>query len=347
MKEQDFSVQELVNDPTFVEWAIGESTGKHAQKWNQWVEQSEENRKIAIQAQKQITGLRFTSPEYPDTTSEWAKVRAAIEKKESTSDNKKRKRLPYVLRVAAVLLIGACIGAGILYVSNNSAPVVTDRIVWEQVQTGYSEKKTINLPNGSKIVLGANSKLRYKSNWFDQTVKRVRLSGEAYFNIVPQEVKRKPKFVVQTEDGLASVWGTRFTINTYREGTKVVLEEGEVQVQVENARGERVIMNPGQMATFSKAQPQVNIEQVNPAVYTSWTTNELYFDNTPFSVLVDRIERTFGVRVKVKSPQLLDVKLSGSVDYRSLTGVLEAVSKLMDIDIQKSGKNIMIQPNQK
>lgn len=355
MKDDNYSVQQLVNDPSFVEWALGNSAGEKADYWNQWIQQSEQNRKKALRAQKEITGLRFTHPRVPDIREEWSRVRQDITGEErgtaaTIARQAKQKRtrvVSYLFKAAAMLLVGAFAGLAIYtYQEPQSAQ---KQVAIQTIETGFEEKKTLTLSDGSSIVLAAGSQLSYKSNWLDQPVKRVSLEGEAYFSISGQETRDKPKFVVETEDGSASVFGTRFTVDTYGEGTRVVLEEGEVHIDVANtpeSEQSGITIKPGEMARFNSSQPQIRLEQVNPAVYTSWTTNELYFDETPFSVLVERIRRTYGKEVIVKDKELLDKKLSGSIDFRSLDGLINAVSEVMEVEIYKTEQTVTIESNQ-
>lgn len=355
MKDSGYTVQQLVDDPSFVKWATGDSEGERADYWNQWVKQSEKNRKIALRAQKKITGVRFTSPNLPDIEYEWAKIRDDIKqnkqirlniKEEWATHHKHGRLLSHLFKAAAVLLIGAFVGFA-MFMYQELEPEKNKDVV-HTVKTDYGEKKTLNLSDGSKIILAPGSELTYKSNWLEQPVKRVNLSGEAYFSITPKRLKNRPKFVVETEDGAASVWGTRFTVDTYGRGTQVVLEEGEVRVEVAGADESgktEMTMRPGEMAQFSKSDAQIALNEVNPTVYTSWTTNELYFDKTPFSVLVNRIERTYGTKVKIKHPKILNMELSGSIDFRSLDGLIDAVSEVMDVRIYKSAQTVIIEQN--
>nr|WP_286670545.1 FecR domain-containing protein [Fodinibius salsisoli] len=246
-------------------------------------------------------------------------------------------------KVAAVLLVGAFVGfAAYIFQESNQ---VKQEVAVHTVTTDYGETKTLNLSDGSQIILAANSQLSFKENWLEQPTKRLSLDGEAFFAVAPKKAKTHPKLEVETEDGTASVWGTRFTVDTYVEGTRVVLEEGEVEVRT--IQDKRMTMNPGEMATFQKESSEIQLQKVNPRVYTSWSTNELFFDDTPLSVLVNRIKRTYGVKVKVQNPEILRKKLSGSVDFKSLDGLTDAVAKIFDIQIEQSEDGLIINNNKK
>lgn len=345
-----YTKAELVANPSFIRWAEGEANKQEAEYWNRWVEEDEKNRELAKSAQQQITGVGLEDSALPDIKEEWKKVERDILARESNpalpNYQPARKRggtLSVAIKVAAVLLIGAFVGlAAYLYQQRTVSEKATVAI--HSIQTGYGEQKTIRLSDGSKIILAAKSKISYREGWLKQPTQRVSLKGEAFFAIVPQKAKTHPKFIVETCDGTAAVWGTQFTVDTYGNRTRVVLQEGDVRVRVANDHSKKaeVMMQPGEMARFSRTKKNITVEKVNPRVYTSWTEQELFFDHTPLSVLTNRIERTYGMQVEVSDPRILQKKLTGSVDFRSLDGLTDAVAKLFDIRIERSGETLII-----
>lgn len=350
MKEKRHTIDQLLNNPSFIRWVEGDLSWREAKRWNQWVKESEKNRRLAIKAQQKIFDFSFEDPELPEVQSEWEKVHLKItQKKEKEMIPQKmhpvhkRDSLSIFLKAAAVLLIGAFVGLA-AYLYPEPEPKAQSVAV-KTIQTDYGEKRTINLSDGSMIILAARSKISYKEDWLEKPVKRISLEGEAYFSIVPRETKEQPKFIIETEDGSASVWGTRFTMDTYGTGTRVVLEEGEVRVVAEEAKDKDksvTTIQPGQMIRFSQLTQDIELNNVNPRVYTSWSTNELFFDNTPLSVLVNRIERTYGVEVIAEDKELLQRNLSGTVDFRSLEGLISAVAELFEFQIHRSGETLII-----
>lgn len=350
MEENRNSVEKLINDPSFIRWVEGKSGREESQRWNRWIQKSEHNREKARQAQHRILGIAFKEPALPDIKTEWNKVYQDIQKeqqKDKAVSNKSkiiehnRDIVSILMKAAAVLLVGAFVGVtAYLYQEPISEK---QHIATQTVRTNYGQTKTINLSDGSQIILAPKSQLSYKENWLDKPVKKLTLQGEAYFAVAPQKAREHPKLVVQTEDGTASVWGTRFTVDTYAEGTRVVLEEGEVEV--ENRQEKKITMSPGEMAIFTKKATRIQLSQVNPKIYTSWFTDELFFNDTPLSVLFKRIERAYGVEVKVQDPRILEEKLSGSVDFKSLERLTNAVAEIFDIQIERSGETLIIDDN--
>lgn len=352
MDQRPYTVRKLANAPSFIRWVEGNSDIEETRQWDRWIKADESNRAIALKAQKIITGFSFEDPDLSHMEEDWQSVQSVILQKQHnipsyhSPGSKRTDGFALFLKVAALILIISSAGLS-LYLYQE--PEVTEQEVAVQViKTGYGEKKTINLSDGSTIILAAGSQLSYKENWLSQPVKQLSLEGEAYFAIAPKKSKGHPKFVVETADGTVAVWGTKFTVATYGVGTEVVLQEGEVKVGISGLNKQReVTMRPGDMVRFQKSTQEVWRAKVNPRIYTSWTSDQLFFDDTPLSVLMDRIHHTYGVEVEVENPQLLDMQLSGAVDFRSLDSLIAAVDEVLDISIVKSGNKVIIKKEHK
>lgn len=256
-----------------------------------------------------------------------------------------------LIKAAAIFIVLATAGLVAFYALNSSGSAETEQLsaAMVTVATEYSEKKTLSLTDGSEIILAAGSRISYREDWLQQPTIRVTLEeGEAYFSIIPDEDsdRSQPRFEVETQDGMTAVLGTRFSVTTYGEGTQVVLEKGEVRVTPSQSEGEEVqaavTLQPGEMARWSKADTAVMRTRINPRVYTSWVSDHLYFDDTPLSFLVDRIEKTYGVDVVVVDPALLSLKLSGAVDFYGLDELAGAISEVLDIQLRHADNQVFL-----
>ena len=69
-----------------------------------------------------------------------------------------------------------------------SAPII--------VKADKGDKATVELPDGTNVVLNSASQLSYLNN-FGEKVRRVQLNGEAYFKVAPDE---NHAFIVQVGD---------------------------------------------------------------------------------------------------------------------------------------------------
>jgi len=259
-------------------------------------------------------------------------------------------------RRAAAALVVVLVGLGLWWTGMgldwNVAPAETT------IQTDYNERASLTLPGGTDIMLNANSRLRILTDGDGEPKGEVYLDGEAFFDVARagKGADRRP-FVVRTDDGTVRVLGTRFTVARRARQTRVALNEGEVAVQAEYlapsarqpatpgaaASKERTVMlRPGQLAAFGPDSEAIHVQEVNPAVYSSWTTGTLIFDETPIAVIAERIEHTYGLEVRVEDQDVLRETVSGQVE-NDLDVFISGLSRLLGRPIQRTGDAVIIQ----
>jgi ferric-dicitrate binding protein FerR (iron transport regulator) len=121
------------------------------------------------------------------------------------------------------------------------------------------------------------------------------------------------------------VTGTKFNLKSYPEEAIVetTLEEG--QVTISNARSEKLAMlKPGQQARYDLKGQEIKVNNVTPEIYSLWKNNELRFSNISFEELVPRIERWYGITIK------LDTKI-GKKDRFTMTIKTESLRELLNM----------------
>lgn len=347
------SIRDLLSDPSFKRWVYGTATKQEASAWDHWCRESESNRKLAVEAQAEILGVEPGYLEQGGAKDEWNHLFGRLKKRQKGRLNsyKKVRPITWSYRIAAAFLVIAISGIITYGVHDNFAESEQDEIVWKEVSTDYAEQKTINLNDGSSIILSANSSIQYSDGWVQNSAIEVKLEGEAYFSIPPQKNSEDPFFKVLTEDGTVMVTGTQFVVDTDEEQTRVVLEEGSVDIIQNTANSEQgnknIHLKPNQLVEFSRQYESVNIEQVNTDIYTSWTNHKLVLDDTPLAFLTDKLERTYGVDVKVDDSELHERRLTGTINFRSLDRVINAISEVLEIEVKKSDNTIIFKSKNK
>jgi len=235
------------------------------------------------------------------------------------------------LGVAAVLLVAVALW------------VVLHPSAGEQVlSTHPGERATVQLPDGSEVVLNASSQLVYDPAAFADGRRHVRVDGEAFLSVARTPDTPRPGFRVETPDGTVRVLGTRFSVTSRDGDTRVVLDEGRVAVDTRAAdRDTTVHMEPGDLVQFDRETGRIERRLVNPRVYSSWTSGTLVFDETPVAEVVDRIEATFNVEVVVEDPAVFDRTVSGSVE-NDLPTIVSGLSQILDRPIDRRGDRVVI-----
>ncbi len=214
------------------------------------------------------------------------------------------------------------------------------------IKTGYGQKTSLALPDGSNIILNANSEMTFSNKTESQNEVDVWLNGEAFFEIKHPVGRTKKRFVIHTKDGTITDIGTRFSVNTRADSTSVALVEGAVNVRIDSnylsKKNSGYLMHLGELALFTKGGHQVKIEKVNPAVYTSWISNNLVFDHTPIAMAARRIEADFGVKVIINDKRLLKRNISGLVRNNNLNALIEGFSKILCVPVRQVSDKVII-----
>ncbi|MEX0647879.1 MAG: FecR domain-containing protein [Balneolaceae bacterium] len=340
------NLNHLLTDPSFLRWAEGEAEKNEALFWDSWIKESEFNRKLALRAQSEL--FKVSTVRLSGAEPQWQHLLARIQNSYERGSQVKRNHsfLLWVYRAAAIVLIFTITGVFTYQVGMHQQEEKTllKEIVWQQVETDYAEQKKINLTDGSSIILGSHSLLEYPEGWVLNNSVEVRLEGEAYFQVA-KKTGNEPVFRVRTTDGMIEVLGTRFVVDADENRTRVVLEEGAVSIsegtEKEVKENDAILLKPNEMAEFSGVHSDISIREVNTRIYTSWTNEVLELDNTSFRIVTDRVRKTFGVNVRVNNPELYNRRLTGSLNLQSADHLMNAVSEVFDIEVQRIDDTIV------
>lgn len=343
MEEADYNFSELIHNESFKRWVDGNASPQEKQYWDKWVMKSPETRALAIRAQEHIAGFTIEPSSQPSQDEAWNHVKEKMDADRSyVSSISQNTGLQWVYRVAAVFLLIAFTGLAISYITDGRVDnPEKNQMVRHEVVTDYGEQKSINLSDGSEIMLNAHSSLVYTIDPADSNAVEVFLDGEAHFSVAKRKDPTDAAFRVKTSSGLVKVMGTQFAVSTRNQDTQVVLEEGKVSLSPLN-RNEETIMEPGQLASFNANSDRVHKEFVNTEVYTSWRTPMLVFDQTPLTDLIDRLENTFGVKVVVRKPDLYKREISGSIDNSDLEVITDALSNTLNTPIEVTDNAVYV-----
>jgi ferric-dicitrate binding protein FerR (iron transport regulator) len=245
-------------------------------------------------------------------------------------------RPAYFYRAAAAIVILAVAGlAGWQYLTR-----------WAQTQyvTGYAQMQTVVLPDGSEVVLNANSKLSFPTRWQHHSEREVWLQGEAYFQVQKETRNGTPvKFRVHTGELSIEVLGTQFSVSGRQENTHVVLNEGSIRLAVPTRTGtENILMEPGEMVEYHQKDKGLIRRRVNAEVYSSWKSNKWILENTSLAQVGKRIEDTYGVKVRIPDRELARESMTGVLPTHSLEKLLEVLSAAYGLKVHRTEDQIIL-----
>lgn len=201
------------------------------------------------------------------------------------------KRTPVIRRAyvqwsaAAAVLVAMIIAAFYLRETGKNARPLTASVF----ATNAREVKKLTLPDGTQVWLNQLSRLEWTGDSND-TVRLVKLNGEARFNVAPQVAK---PFLVQAGATTTRVLGTEFNVEAYTEEqeVKVALLSGKVQFAAAGTPG-AALLQPGRMVTSRKGHPY-SITDISNEV-DAWTKGFTVFNEVPVAEAFARLANRNG-----------------------------------------------------
>lgn len=225
----------------------------------------------------------------------------------------------------------------LVYEIKPSERVSSDLGAINTLSTANGETYQVRLPDGSMVWLNAASSITYSANLLQHGKRRVRLDGEAFFEIAKD---RSKPFVVESKGQQVEVLGTHFNVNAYanEESTNTVLVEGSVQV---TAGRNQKVLKPGEQALRSGNAIQVSAANIDNIM--DWKSGDFYLDRIDFKQAMRKIARWYNVEVVYDAdvPETLE---SGGWISRSnnLSAVLRSIEKSGLVHFRIEGRKVYI-----
>lgn len=234
--------------------------------------------------------------------------------------------------------------AAVLAIMLSGAWLMRDHIQYEIYKTDFSETRRLELSDGSKVILNANSSLSVPRFQFGKKSREVRLTGEANFNV--KHMPDHQNFVVRTGRGVdIEVLGTEFNVYSRSRGTKVVLNKGKVQLHYQDGRlKKQMIMKPGDLVTMDeKGRTSLKMTD-NPQDFSAWKAHRFVFDRASLQEVCNLFEDNFGVKVQIPDSSLARQTISGSFTALNAEELLDILADDSGLSYEKSpdGKLIIL-----
>lgn len=322
---RDFTVQQFLEDPFFRNWVLRPDFDSD-QFWDTWILENPDQKEKLLEAKSLLIELR--NPDYSLTQDEIEAIWNRIKLK----SNFKNKELVFY-QVKSIFWKR--------FVAASVVAVLTLGIWWRvgqtdfiEVKTAYGETTRLQLPDGSILVLNANSKVSYSGEWGEDQRREIWLEGEAFFDVV--HLKSHQPFLVYTSNGVeVEVLGTSFSVYDRNKKSQIVLEEGNVSLSISDSElpREKILMKPGELVAIQENKVEKRI--VNPENYTSWTQNLLILDQTSLEEIIRVGTENFGLEIKVDPSVSLTQTASGSMPLENPEEFMSLTAKIFNVTIDK------------
>lgn len=237
-------------------------------------------------------------------------------------------------------IIGNQKNTQLVYTSSNKH----NKIEYNTLKVPYGKRFNVTLSDGTIVYLNAGSALKYPIDFAAGKVRKVFLSGEAYFDVFRDT---KHPFIVNINKVNVKVLGTEFNISAYPEDTSVntVLVEGSVKI-FEKGKEDQIsysrVINPNDLAIWNKKQESISVKSVDSKIYTSWLNGKLIFRNTKFKEIRKVLERKYNVKIINKNSTLDEQLFDATFDIETIEQILKSFSSISTINYKIEDNIILI-----
>ena len=279
---------------------------------------------------KMEAGTRISAINNIDSSRAYLKVQQRIEKKEKVVDF-----FRVLNRVAAVLSIPLlAFAVWSLFFHEKPSKFTDTSLTWQELQTPAGMRSQVVLPDGTKMWLNAESRIRY-SIPFTRKFRTVELTGEGYLQVAKNEAS---PFVVQSGNTVVKVTGTEFNLKAYPDEDRVELAllNGSVRFAFTNRNKQQqyISLKPGNYMVFRKDDETVQLTNPPLEKFVAWHHNTLVFDETPMEEVARLLERWYGVDVTIVGQELKKYKFTTTFENESLFQVIELLKLSSPINIK-------------
>jgi transmembrane sensor len=238
-----------------------------------------------------------------------------------------------ITRAAAVLFIPLALFT-LLFLRGNLAEKRS--VARAELFSPLGSRTSFELPDGSTGWLNGGSTLSFPTQ-FSRKTRTVKLSGEAYFDIVSNP---KRPFTVLTGDLKVKAYGTSFNVLAYPEDMtmEVTLESGVVEVTKDvpgNTDKSLGRLDPGERGVYIPGTGYFKKDPVEVDLYTSWKEGKLVLRHEPMIQMVRKLNRWYNVNMVIKDSHLDTYNYRATFEDEVLDEVLTILKHTSNISFKE------------
>lgn len=210
------------------------------------------------------------------------------------------------------------------------------------VSTAKGEKATVTLPDGTTVMLNAESQLSYSLKDFNTETRAVAFQGEGYFKV---HKNADNPFLVNVRGLQIKVLGTTFNllVRETAKSAELVLEEGKVQFCC-TKNDQSVILHPGQKAVLDYQTNAISVaDHVDVAGASAWRFGEMVFRNTELWDVIEEIKNIYDMNIVIEKPESLHETFTGVLPTNNLNSVLEILEITCNMKASIRGQKIYLE----
>lgn len=300
-----------------------DSSEQDFQRWQAWLRASTEHQRAFRQVERAWNLMGDVTP-VP-----WASPREL----QQSASRSRRTQIVWAAAASTVLAIGALFAWPHLR-ADGPTPFAT----------AIAEQRSMRLPDGSRVILGAKSRIR---PLFSSDARRVVLEyGEAFFDVAQDPLR---PFTVLARGNEIRAIGTAFNVRATSDAVLVSVTEGRIAVvpraeaaatRRERSPGETtvpgLIVSSGQQAVLDPAG-KMDRQQKPAEEIATWRLGRFEYRGESLREVVEDLNRYTEHPIELEDESVAALRYSGTVFPDHLDEWLDGISGVLPVVVSEDG----------
>lgn len=362
MQSRYNTIEDLLKDESFISYCRYRNEAD-IRFWEQYLIDNP-GKKELIEEAKHEYRLLFTALANTDAAEQLMQLRQKVEGGERATVvtlNQSRVRRTRFLTwfkygIAALLILSVAVF--LLWQRQRPAQAAGQYITYSCKQ---GERKSVQLPDGTQVVLNAGSEIILNTN-YGQSTREVSLKGEAFFEV--QHNKQVP-FIVHTSSMDVKALGTAFNVKSYsgEQRTEATLIRGLVEVTLKKDNNRKLLLHPDEKVSWTEpaGNEKAITHEIAPARQPdkalikpikklddgrvkelAWIENNLAFDDEPFEEIAGQLNRWYDVHIEFESEAVKQYHFTATFKKEKIEQVLNILKASKQFNYTIDGQTIVI-----
>jgi hypothetical protein len=205
---------------------------------------------------------------------------------------------------------------------------------------------SLNLEDGTKILLNSDSKIKYPVKFIKGKKRQVELLyGEAFFDVSSSKNNNGSEFIVSTKTQKINVLGTKFNVKSYGGDDVITTTLVEGKVKVENGENQ-ILLFPNQQSKVDSNSAIIDVSDVDVSQQISWIKGLFSFNDTSLENIMHILSRWYDLEFIFKSANQKNFIFSGILErtksIEDILFIIEKTSSSNEINFEINNKTIII-----
>jgi len=310
-------------DILITRYLMNDLEGNELAVFKDWMNQSEANTKLVeeyraawnlIESDKNI--------QYPEIDVEWNKLNSKIQNQSPLILIKPESKVNWkIISTAAAIFI--LVGLAIYQLFYFETEIIR--------LTGDNQELMVSLPDGSEIKLNHNSEVDYNESDLKSKTRKIFLKGEAFFEVAHDS--NRP-FIVETDNAIIQVIGTKFNIKTRNKKTILSVTEGKVSFRSKNSDENQFVAAGLTSSVSGKESPTLPSAFENKV---DWLNNSIFFDHALLSEVAEELRGKFGIQINISTDKLNYLTVSGKFQQSTPAEIISSICISLNLRYKSDG----------